>query len=303
MEISLIIPYIIFLVCSVFIYIKVFPLFCTVEDFCNKLLSPVDRLCDLFSSRKSSFSNNLRIRLIITIGVFVASVGYIVISFFSAVNYVELITSFLGGSALFGLIDFTTIVYESKDGNVYAAIISIGITSFLSFLYMRCTVETLEETNLPKVVKVFLLVLFNILFTFISFFLSETLVQMCSAVGTYMINIFHRLAAFFTTRGHSLWEFLKIIFIGFIFLGLLYAAFNAFVITFREILATFMYGAFAIVLLFAISMPILMIPNFPAAITSFLSTICLLIPDYIRANEKAKDSFIRFIDHLGRSRH
>lgn len=168
---------------------------------------------------------------------------------------------------------------------------------------MRCTVETLEETNLPKVVKVFLLVLFNILFTFISFFLSETLVQMCSAVGTYMINIFHRLAAFFTTRGHSLWEFLKIIFIGFIFLGLLYAAFNAFVITFREILATFMYGAFAIVLLFAISMPILMIPNFPAAITSFLSTICLLIPDYIRANEKAKDSFIRFIDRLGRSRH
>ena len=64
-----------------------------------------------------------------------------------------------------------------------------------------------------------------------------------------------------------------------------------------------MYGAFAIVLLFAISMPILMIPNFPAAITSFLSTICLLIPDYIRANEKAKDSFIRFIDRLGRSRH
>lgn len=288
---------------ATFVYIKVFPLCLTVEKFCNIILTPVDFLCNLFSSRKSSLGNNMIIRLIVTFGVFAASVGYIVISFISGVDYVDLIKSLLGGNSLLGFMDLILLLFGPKDSYIYAAVVSIGISSFLSFLYMRCTVETFEETNLPKAVKFFLLILFNLLFSLISFFMSESIVLWCDNIGKYMISIYHDLAVLFTFRRLPLLYILKMIPIGLLLLVFLYITFNAFVITFREMLATIMYGIFALGLLLIVNVPILMFPDFPPAITSFLSTICLLIPDYIRANENAKDSFIQFIKRLGKSRH
>ena len=96
---------------------------------------------------------------------------------------------------------------------------------------------------------------------------------------------------------------MRAVFTGLIFLALLYVAFNAFVITFREILATVMYGIFALGLQLVIQIPIMMIPDFPPAITSLLGTIALFIPDYIRANENVKDRFTRFIYRLGGARY
>ena len=133
--------------------------------------------------------------------------------------------------------------------------------------------------------------------------MSESIVLWCDNIGKYMISIYHDLAVLFTFRRLPLLYILKMIPIGLLLLVLLYITFNAFVITFREMLATIMYGIFALGLLLIVNVPILMFPDFPPAITSFLSTICLLIPDYIRANENAKDSFIQFIKRLGKSRH
>ena len=288
---------------SAFVYIKVFPLFCAVEKFCDTLLTPVNRLCDLFASRKSFLGNNKIIRLIVVIGVFMMSVYYIVSSFLQGVDYVSLITSLLGGNALLGLMDLMLKGFGPKDYQTYAAIVSIGISSFLSFLYMRCTVETLEETQLPKALKFFFVVLFNVLFILVSFFLSDWIILWCNNTAAYLIRIYHQLVAFFTTGSLNFGLLMQAVFTGLIFLALLYVAFNAFVITFREILATVMYGIFALGLQLVIQIPIMMIPDFPPAITSLLGTIALFIPDYLRANEKVKDSFTRFIYRLGGARY
>ena len=299
MTISQLIACVISISIAIFVYIKVFPVFCAVEKFCNTLLTPVNHLCDLFSSHESFIGNNKIIRLIVVFGVFLMSVYYIVSSFLQGVDYVSLITSVLGGNALFGLMDLMLKGFGPKDYQTYAAIISIGISSFLSFLYMRCTVETLEETSLPKALKFLFVVLFNVLFILISFFLSDWIILGCNNTAAYMIDIYHQLVAFFTTGSLNFGLLLRAVATGLIFLVLLYVTFNAVVITFREILATTMYGIFAIGLLVVVNVPILMIPDFPPVITSLIGTIALFIPDYIRANEEAKESFTRFIYKLG----
>lgn len=303
MDASFIISVIICLVPSIFIYIKIFPLFCAVDNFFNTLLTPVDYICNLFSSRKSFLPNNMVIRLIVTFGVFIASVGYIAISFLSGVDYVEFITSLLGGNSLMGFMNLLYMGFGPKDSYIYAAIISIGVSSFISFLYMRCTVETLDETRLPKAVKILLVIVFNVLFSLVSFFLSEPLLLLCDGLINCMLDVFHQIAALFAADSYTVVQVLKILFVGVLFLILLYVLFNTVVITLREVLATIMYGVFALILLVMIQAPLMYFPNVPNVISSFISVILILIPDYIRANEKAKEDFTQLIFRIGGRKH
>ncbi len=281
------------------IYVKAFHIFRIVEGICGIVVLPIDLAGHLIASRESFLPGGQILRLITMVGVFIASVAYIVISVIGGTDFGALIEGFIQKSTLFGFTELLNQDLSLKDRFTYAAFVSLGLSSFISVLYMRCTVESLDEWSLPLPVNILLLILFNMAFAFVSTLWAEPLTLWCNSAADYIVGVYHQLAAVFNAGADSIWQFLKIIPIGLFLLILLYAALAAFVITFREILATVMYGMFALVLFFVGGFLTMVWPACPEWIMVIFLLISLLLPDYIRANEDAKEAFADFIEGLG----
>ena len=137
---------------AVQIYRFLFPFAFGIEQFLGLLLRPVDKLTDLFLRRESGLPGAKFIRFIILGIVLVASVIFIFTSLSSGTTFDDISDIMLGSTsigqlfAFFGEERFGSTV---KEQFTFTALVSLGLSSFLSFLYMRCTIETIEDFGMP----------------------------------------------------------------------------------------------------------------------------------------------------------
>ena len=291
---------------AVQIYRFLFPFAFGIEQFLGLLLRPVDKLTDLFLRRESGLPGAKFIRFIILGIVLVASVIFIFTSLSSGTTFDDISDIMLGSTsigqlfAFFGEERFGSTV---KEQFTFTALVSLGLSSFLSFLYMRCTIETIEDFGMPGVVNFLFVVLFNLAFICISSLLSARIEMLCLAASDKLQYARSMLTAMYHSGMHGLGNILKVIFSGFLLLLLHLCAIYLLIVTAREVVASFTYGFMSLLLTLVVGTFWCLIPEiFPNApdwihtgctiLLNITLPIAMFLPDYIRATDTIKNYLI-----------
>ena len=287
---------------AVQIYRFLFPFAFGIEQFLGLLLRPVDKLTDLFLRRESGLPGAKFIRFIILGIVLVASVIFIFTSLSSGTTFDDISDIMLGSTsigqlfAFFGEERFGSTV---KEQFTFTALVSLGLSSFLSFLYMRCTIETIEDFGMPGVVNFLFVVLFNLAFICISALLSAEISDLCTVASDKLMVLRETLSGWYHSGFDGFFNSLKVIFGGFFLLILYAAGIYLLVVTAREMVASLNYGFMSLLLTIVVAVFWTMIPEvFPNAPQWILSgstillnitlPIAMFLPDYIRATDGIK---------------
>ena len=155
-------PVLLFLMIATFIIVKpdlpfILELTIGTDEFFSKLLDPIDKLTDRFLTRESPLPNAKYYRFAILGIVSAGAVTVIVsslVSGFTFRDFGDIIFDSTFFSHALDLVEniehFGSVI---KENFTLIAVINLGVSSFLSFLYMRCTLETVREFTQNRVAK------------------------------------------------------------------------------------------------------------------------------------------------------
>lgn len=306
-------PVLLFIMIVALIIANPFPfiLSCAIggDQFFSKFLQPVDTLADRLLTRASPLPNTKYFRFAILSIVSVGAVITIVSSLVSGLHFRD-IENIIFGSTFFAqaldLIGNIELFGSAIKANfTLISVISLGVTSFLSFLYMRCTLETVQEFGANRVVNFLLAFLFNLSFIVISGILTEQIQSFCLAIADGTQNMISFMANLYHTGMRSLWDLPIALICVLLFLILCPLTVYLLILTAREVIATILYGAFAYILFLTFFVFYLCIiacfPNAPEwflsiyfSLINLLAPIVALIPDYIRSTDSLKQ---RLFEH------
>lgn len=301
-------PVLLFLVIATFIIAKpylpfVLELAIGADQFFSKLLRPIDKLTDRFLTRESPLPNAKYYRFAILGIVSAGAVTVIVSSLVSGFTFRD-IGDIIFDSTFFShavdlmenIAHFGSVI---KANFTLIAVINLGVSSFLSFLYMRCTLETVREFTQNRVAKFLLVLLLNLAFIVISGILTEHIQTLCLCVADGTQNMISFMENLYHSGIGSLWDVPIAFICVLLFLILCPVTLFLLVLTAREVVATILYGAFAYLLFLSFLVFHLLIiaclPNAPEwflsicySSTNILIPIVAFVPDYIRSTESLK---------------
>lgn len=270
-----------------------------IEKILGFILWPVDKLTDLVLRREYGIPGTKILRFVILGIVMVVSGVYIVNSLFIQNKFDSISDLMLSSTSVGQLLAFfgeSRFGSTIKDQFTFSSLVSMGVTSFISFLFMRCTIETVEDFELPAVVNIALIILFNLAFICISALLSTQIEGLCLVAGDKLQSARLALSDLYHLGMEGFGNSLKVIFSGFL-LFLMYAGFvYLLVVTFREVVATFLYGFMSFVFLALLVLFWELVENiFPGAPGWLISVfrvlvqitvpVSMFLPDYIRATD------------------
>lgn len=278
------------------VYILAFRLFVEAESICDLVLTPINVISDQIMQLCARFAV---IPLLLFAPVLFFSVRYILQSISSGDILQTVMMGVLEGTTLMQFVSLGDTGFALKEVLTYPALAAMGISSFLSFLYMRCTVTTLKATGLPAPVTFLGVVLLNALFLCLSSLFNERIQQWSYAFSAYAVNLFHEVPQLFRYI-YNLGDFMQ--FLGTAVLSLLIIGVGVTLaaISLREFFATILYGVFALVLAFALGFIVYKFPGCPQWIQMIFVFLIMFIPDYIRANEDLKESFVSLLTRKSR---
>ena len=190
------------------------------------------------------------------------------------------------GSTLLQFVNFSFSIQEVLN---YPTMIAMGLSSLLSFMFMRCTICTLEATKLPKAVCLLGTFFLNALFLCISSILTERILGWSFAFSAYSNEVIHQVPTLWHSGIYGFADLLQLLRYCFLALAILLAAIFLAVISIREFFATIIYGAFAIGLSIVIGLLVSLLPIFPLWLQAIALFTILFLPDYFRSNDAIKD--------------
>ena len=291
---------------SVQIYKFLFPFAFAIEQILSLLMTPVDALVNLILNRESRIPGAKVFRILIMGVVTTTSIVYIVSTLSSGLTIDDIRDTMLGSTSLgqlFGFFGEERFGSSLKSQFGYTALVSMGLSSFISFLYMRCTVETISDFGTGPVVNFLLIVVFNLAFICISAMLAEQIGMLCSAVSVRIQDAKLILTELYHSGMHGLLNILKVIFSGLLLLIMFLAGLYLLVLTAREAVASITYGFMSLLLTLVVGTFWVLIPEiFPAApvwihkgcviLLNITLPIAMFLPDYIRATDAIKNYLI-----------
>ena len=291
---------------SVKIYKFLFPFAFAIEQILSLLMKPVDFLLNLILRRESRIPGARIFRIVIMGVVVPTSIVYIVSTLSSGLTIDDIRDTMLGSTSLgqlFGFFGEERFGSSLKSQFGYTALVSMGLSSFISFLYMRCTIETISDFGISSVLNFLLVVVFNLAFICISAMLSEQIEMICFETADWVQNAKMSLTELYHSGMHGLLNILKVIFSGFLLLIMFLAGLYLLVLTAREVVASITYGFMSLLLTLVVGTFWVLIPEiFPAAplwihkgcviLLNITLPIAMFLPDYIRATDAIKNYLI-----------
>lgn len=290
------------LVCKLYLFLLPYSLIA--ETFLGYLMLPVDILADQIFSRKSVIPGSRFIRCFILLAVLIGSVAFIVSSFASGITLDQISDSLLSDTslgqllALFGEERFGS---PLKEQFTFSSLVSMGISSFLSFLYMRCTLDTIEDFDLMKPLMWLLIIPFNLAYMCISTLLSAPIAGICVAASEKLSALWLTLTGTYQSGG-----VLTGILTGIALFLLGLCGLWALILCVREVLAAFTYGFMSLLLVLVVGMSLsAILAFFPGApmwimntyeiLVDILIPIAMFLPDYLRASDFFRNN-VTFLD-------
>ena len=186
-------PIIFFFVIFIVIYYKLFPVFCRIESGLNVLLTPVDMIANFLLNINIGRWGGSIVRILI-IGFVTVSSGYYIVS--------SMNTSDIAYTVGYGIVEGTSFLQFANmlynfDPNAsfwslfsFHTLIGLGLSSFLSFLYMRCTLDTLKASKLHWTIYVPLAFILNAGFICISSLLTESMIAWTATITDEAVSLF-----------------------------------------------------------------------------------------------------------------
>lgn len=280
------------------LYSIAFKIYTYFERICDFLLRPIKKLSEKLEHLNFSVSgvvSDATVRMILMLLIFIGAFAYVVFAFFT-MSPEQCIQTIFEGTTV-GSFFQLWLEHFSPDSSIqYSAMVGVGISSFLSLLYMGYSVNTLNDTTLHWAIKYPLLLLFNLVFTCTSALLSFQLSDWFTSVADFGVDIYQILIGLFSGDIDFGFFSLFVAFgVGLLLLVMLYVALATFTVVLREYVATIIYGIFSIALLFLTGVAFQMWFQLPEYILTPLYLVALLATDFIRGNEKANEALHHWI--------
>lgn len=282
------------------IYAFLFRLYCTATDWCDRLMErPAGWLGGLWSSLKNNILS-LPIRIGIMVALFVISIVYIGISFFTLGSPQACFQAIIDGTTIGSFIALAEVQFAPDAAIGYSAMVGAALSSFISIVYMRFTVETVKDMSnellWSKVATYSLCVVFNILFACMACLFAIHLADWYVAAADLLVELYETMAGYFNgSHTSNLWGFLATIGTGLALLLMLIAVLITFIIVVREYLDTIFYSLFAMFILVVIAMISQYWLHLPEIVTAILAILALITPDFLRGCEPVNHIYRRIL--------
>lgn len=321
-------PYIIVLALFVAItaksFTKVLKIAVLLEHFSDRLLASVSSLAAQIFKCTPRILNTKHFRFAVLGTVVAASVIFIVFSLISDLTFGGILDIIFNSTSLGQILDLADadhLIFNNSGDQfselehmdyflsnltaqfTFVSLLSLGISSFLSFFYMRCTLETIREFNMNRALHFLLVILFNLAFIIISGILVEWIHFISLTIADGAQGVKYGLADMYHTGMHSFWDIPKALLSIILLLILFLIALYLLILTAREVLATLVYGSMALLFVVVLCLScfgmLKLFPNapewFPAfcySVVKIMTPLVMLIPDYIRSTESLKQRLL-----------
>lgn len=297
---------------GVFVYLKAFTVYCILETVVNFIVFPIDFLLGVYNPlnimvfTKDGFMAGRRRRVVSPFGrtcklgimvvVFLISLIYVGKHLLGADGFHDSMGTVIGNLPIAVLSSSLSRGLFSLDFVSYAGLIATAFSSFLAMVYMRYTVDALSEMPRTNPLYWLMVVVFNVVFTFMSCLLCEQLAPWFGETANRFADFFQGLKE--TAKG------LRITGIGsfFRFLGtwlsvilVSYLALATLAVFVREYLAAIMYGLFALAVMIVVGLIVQDWLELPGYATSIAFIVTLLVLEYIRIDPDTNDAFKAFL--------
>lgn len=249
--------------------------------------------------------------IVLMFGICILFVGYILFTLLTAADLYECRQIIVYSTCIGAFANLLTNGIDFQGNTSYAAMAAAAFGSFLSYVYMKYTVNNLEDLITHKVPRWIAFVLLNVVFIVGSSLLASNLASFFSNAGNWIFSIYANLVSKISnTDVQTFWDALPIIGSVLLVAPIFVTGIVTLIITVREYLASLFYGIASFLLLLAISLsfkflallipdsvqlPTIQIPRFIADCFVFVSVFAV---DYIRVDEKANSKFKDVVESL-----
>lgn len=242
-------------------------------------------------------------KTVLMFGTCFLSVGYILLSFLTAADIHDCYVSIFNNTCLGGLADLLLNGLDVQGHTGYSAMFATAFGSFLSYVYMKFTVNNLDDFIKNKILHWIVFVLLNVIFLAASSLLSEQLHWFFGTAADWIFDLYTRLSAKIANADvQTFVDALPLIGSVLLVAPIFCAGALTLFITFREYLASIMYGIASVLLIIIVSLVFevllqdrIQFPQFIAGPFAFVSMFAI---DFVRVHDGAHKKFCDFIDDL-----
>lgn len=296
---------VIFLVISfvVALFCKAYSFFKWIRDHIfQNILKPAywiqERL--LIFSRKLSLKLHIWLLALITL----CSCIFLVISYFRFENISEFSTVILNNTTFISFINMLSAGLSPEDSINYPAMVSVCVSSYVSYFYMTYTVNILKPltgqnvrwfVRIPAWIAVAAL---NLIFFCMSAIMAHLLTDFYASAAAFLLDFYRNLANFPDYQNVIL-QILHLLYVIIAFVVLTYAALASLTIVVQEYIETLAYGAVSIGVLMGIAIIFQeQLNNMHPIFAAIIMVCCFLIGELLRGCDAVKNSFEDFVDEM-----
>lgn len=303
MPIFYVILFVLFFLTILGVYVVLFDLFLTLEE---KLKSILDwfgelfvKLFKLFIPKKLtvSFPKLRNVFMFIVAGL---ATIYVLVSFLLAEDTFACFQSIVLSTSIGSAVELFQSGFDLQGQIVYAGLVAVAFSSFLSYVYMKFTILNLNTLNLHRVIYWLLFVAMNVLFIACSSLLTDQMAVIFSKAADMIFGLYTRLSGkVSTTSVKAFWDAFPVVGCYILLIPIAVGTFLTTVITVREYLANLFYGLASLLIVIAVGLLVSWIAdkvtNFPVFISDVCIVLSMFLVDYIRADDTANTKFTNII--------
>ncbi len=268
--------------------------YASVFSFYENTVETIEEFADSFGDFKEHITSKIkgprkRVRIAVLCGTLLIACAILGLAYFHYGNFNVFLEVIMNNTAIIALINMLIGGFSPADSITVGSMVSVGLASCLTSLYMLLIVHNLEQFSLPRWLTCGLNLLFQIVLFCLAALLADITAGWCDTAASFLVDYFATHLPACITAEHLFLQVIQFIYNALITAILICAALVTFVLVFKEYLEVLIFGFFSLLFSLLVVIVLQNLLHFPAYITEPLLFLTLISGEFIRNNQALKE--------------
>lgn len=268
--------------------------YASIFSFYENTVETIEELADSFGDFKEHITSKIKaprksVRIAVLCGTLLIACAILALAYSHHGDYDVFLEVIMNNTAIVAFINMLISGFSPTDNITVGSMVSIGLASCLTSLYMLLVMQNLEQLSLPRWLTCALNLLFQIVLFCLAALLAGVTANWCDTAASFLVDYFATHLPACITAENFLLKVIQFIYNTIITVVLLCAALVAFVLVFKEYLEVLIFGFFSLIFSLLVVIVLQNLLHCPTYITEPLLLLTLISGEFIRNNQTLKE--------------